>query len=59
MGKEKKALAAYEHLIRDELVAKNDLEVLVLIISRYRQYLTLMLPWKKPTADSWILFHRT
>jgi len=41
---EKKALAAYENLIRDELVAKNDLDVLVLIISKYRQYLKAHVP---------------
>ncbi|MDD1692879.1 MAG: hypothetical protein LUQ05_06825 [Methanoregula sp.] len=44
MGQEKKALAAYENLIRDELVAKNDLEMLVLIISKYRQYLIAHVP---------------
>ena len=44
MGQEKKALAAYENLIRDELVAKNDLEMLVLIISKYRQYLIARVP---------------
>ena len=44
MGQEKKALAAYENLIRDELIAKNDLEVLVLIISKYRQYLIARVP---------------
>jgi tetratricopeptide (TPR) repeat protein len=44
LGHEKKALAAYENLIRDELVAKNDLDVLVLIISKYRQYLKAHVP---------------
>ena len=44
MGQEKKALAAYENLIRDELVAKNDLEMLVLIIRKYRQYLRTHVP---------------
>ena len=44
MGQEKKALAAYENLIRDELIAKNDLEMLVLIISKYRQYLIARVP---------------
>jgi tetratricopeptide (TPR) repeat protein len=39
LGKEDKALTAYETLIRDELVVKNDLEMLALIISKYRQYL--------------------
>jgi len=43
-GQEKKALAAYENLIRDELVVKKDLEVLVLIISKYRQYLRAHVP---------------
>jgi tetratricopeptide (TPR) repeat protein len=44
LGHEKKALAAYENLIRDELVSKNDLDVLVLIISKYRQYLKAHVP---------------
>ena len=39
IGQKEKALAAYESLIRDELVSKNDLDTLVLIISKYRQYL--------------------
>ena len=41
---EKKALASYENLIRDELAAKNDLDFLVLIISRYRHYLMAHVP---------------
>jgi len=44
LGHEKKALAAYENLIRAELAAKNDLDVLVLIISKYRQYLRAHVP---------------
>ena len=44
LGEDKKALAAYENLIRDELVSKNDLDMLVLIISRYRQYLMAHVP---------------
>jgi tetratricopeptide (TPR) repeat protein len=44
MGQEKKALAAYENLILDELVTKNDLEVLTLIISKYRRYLKAHVP---------------
>jgi tetratricopeptide (TPR) repeat protein len=44
MGQEKKALAAYENLILDELVTKNDLEVLILIISKYRRYLKAHVP---------------
>ena len=39
LGDEKKALMAYENLITGELSAKNDLDFLVLIISRYRKYL--------------------
>ena len=39
LGHENKALAAYENLIRDELASKNDLDILALIISKYRQYL--------------------
>jgi Flp pilus assembly protein TadD len=44
LSQEKKALAAYENLILDELVTKNDLDVLVLIISKYRKYLTAHVP---------------
>jgi tetratricopeptide (TPR) repeat protein len=44
LGQEKKALAAYENLIRDELVTKNDLDVLVLIISKYRTFLKAHVP---------------
>jgi tetratricopeptide (TPR) repeat protein len=44
LGQEKKALAAYENLIQEELKSKNDLEVLVLIISKYRQYLRAHIP---------------
>ena len=39
IGQNEKALAAYESLIQDELASKNDLDTLVLIISKYRQYL--------------------
>jgi tetratricopeptide (TPR) repeat protein len=39
MGYEQPALAAYENLIREELVTKNDLDTLTLIISTYRTYL--------------------
>jgi Flp pilus assembly protein TadD/ribosomal 50S subunit-recycling heat shock protein len=44
LGQEEKALTAYETLIRDELVSKNDLDTLVLIISKYRQYLKAHVP---------------
>jgi Flp pilus assembly protein TadD len=44
LGEEKKALAAFENLIRDELVTKNDLDVLVLIISKYRNFLKAHVP---------------
>jgi tetratricopeptide (TPR) repeat protein len=47
LGHEKKALAAYENLIRDELGSKNDLAVLILIISKYRQYLTAHVPMEE------------
>ena len=39
MGSEQPALVAYENLIREELVSKNDLDTLTLIISTYRKYL--------------------
>ncbi|MDO8873528.1 MAG: tetratricopeptide repeat protein [Methanoregula sp.] len=41
---EKRALAAYELLIRDELGTKNDLDLLRTIISRYRQFLKTSVP---------------
>jgi tetratricopeptide (TPR) repeat protein len=44
LGQEKKALAAYEHLIRDELGTKNDLDTLGLVIGKYRQYLKAHVP---------------
>jgi tetratricopeptide (TPR) repeat protein len=44
LGPEEKALTAYETLIRDELVSKNDLDTLALIISKYRQYLKAHVP---------------
>ena len=44
LGREKEALAAYENLIRDELVSKNDLDMLVLIIRKYRGYLRAHIP---------------
>jgi Flp pilus assembly protein TadD len=44
LGQEEKALTAYETLIRDELVSKNDMDTLALIISKYRQYLNVHVP---------------
>jgi tetratricopeptide (TPR) repeat protein len=44
LGQEEKALTAYETLIRDELVSKNNLDTLALIISKYRQYLKAHVP---------------
>jgi len=38
-GEDESALAAYEHLIRDELATKNDLEELGRIIDHYREFL--------------------
>lgn len=38
-GEDESALAAYEHLIRDELVTKNDLGELGRIIDHYREFL--------------------
>jgi len=43
-GDAKKALAAYESLIREELITKNDLSMLLQIISWYRQCLFANLP---------------
>ena len=37
-------LVAYEHLIRDELATKNDLDLLRTIIGRYREHLTAWVP---------------
>jgi tetratricopeptide (TPR) repeat protein len=39
MGLQNQVIAAYENLIREELASKNDLDILTLIISRYRTYL--------------------
>jgi tetratricopeptide (TPR) repeat protein len=39
MGLDRQALTAYENLIREELVAKNNLDTLALIIRTYRTYL--------------------
>ena len=44
LGQEEKALTSYETLIRDELVSKNNLDTLALIISKYRQYLKAHVP---------------
>ena len=44
LGDERKALECYENLIRNELVTKNDLDVIARIISRYRQYLKAHVP---------------
>jgi len=39
MGLLQQAFAAYENLVREELVSKNNLDTLTFIISRYRTYL--------------------
>ena len=44
LGQEEKALTSYETLIRDELVSKNNLDTLALIISKYRHYLKAHVP---------------
>jgi tetratricopeptide (TPR) repeat protein len=44
LGRKKESLTAYENLIRDELVSKNDLDMLVLIIRKYREYLRAQVP---------------
>jgi tetratricopeptide (TPR) repeat protein len=44
LGDERKALECYENLIRNELITKNDLDVIARIISRYRQYLMAHVP---------------
>ena len=43
-GDEKRALARYEALVRDELASKNDMDTLGLVIGKYRQYLNIHLP---------------
>ncbi|MDD1694683.1 MAG: hypothetical protein LUQ71_08160, partial [Methanoregula sp.] len=43
-GDEKGALTRYEALVRDELVSKNDMDVLGLVIGKYRQFLNTHLP---------------
>jgi tetratricopeptide (TPR) repeat protein len=44
LGQERKTLTSYETLIRDELVTKNDLDTLALIIRKYRHYLKAHVP---------------
>lgn len=44
LGRHDEALASYEQLVRDELGSKNDLEMLGLIIGKYRRYLMTQLP---------------
>jgi tetratricopeptide (TPR) repeat protein len=44
LGEERKALESYENLIEEELVSKNDLDVIELIIGKYRQYLKAHIP---------------
>jgi tetratricopeptide (TPR) repeat protein len=44
LGDEREALECYENLIRNELITKNDLDVIARIISRYRQYLMAHVP---------------
>ncbi len=44
LGDERKALECYENLIRNELITKNDLDVIARIISRYRHYLKAHVP---------------
>ena len=43
-GDAKKALARYEALVRDELATKNDMDILGLVIGKYREYLNNNLP---------------
>jgi tetratricopeptide (TPR) repeat protein len=43
-GEEKRALERYEALVRDELATKNDMDVLGLVIGKYRQYLARHIP---------------
>jgi tetratricopeptide (TPR) repeat protein len=49
LGREKEALAAYEKLIRNELVSKDDLDMLVIIIRNYRGYLRAHIPIEEAT----------
>jgi tetratricopeptide (TPR) repeat protein len=44
LGDERKAHEAYETLIRHELISKNDLDVIALIISKYREFLKAHIP---------------
>ena len=43
-GKNDQALAAYEQLVRNELASKNDMEMLGIVIAKYRGYLAANLP---------------
>ena len=44
LGWHEKALVSYEQLIREELGTKNDLDMLELVIGKYRRYLMAHLP---------------
>jgi tetratricopeptide (TPR) repeat protein len=44
LGRHDKALALYEQLVHDELGSKNDLDMLGLVIGKYRRYLMAQLP---------------
>jgi tetratricopeptide (TPR) repeat protein len=44
MGDERRALESYENLIQNELIAKNDMDAIALIINKYRQYLKAHVP---------------
>jgi tetratricopeptide (TPR) repeat protein len=50
LGRHDEALTSYEHLVRDELGSKNDLEALGLIIGKYRRYLMTQLPAASATG---------
>jgi tetratricopeptide (TPR) repeat protein len=50
LGRHDEAFTSYEHLVRDELGSKNDLEALGLIIGKYRRYLMTQLPAASATG---------
>ncbi|MDD1683968.1 MAG: tetratricopeptide repeat protein [Methanoregula sp.] len=50
LGRHDEALASYEHLVRDELRSKNDLETLGFVIAKYRRYLMTQLPADSATG---------
>lgn len=50
LGRHDPALVSYEKLVRDELRSKNDLQILGLVIGKYRRYLMTRMPADSATG---------